>query len=369
MGTITKRKNRSGITTYRAEVRVEGKRVTQSFKTRTHAKLWTQSTETTIRSGEFVPELRKHTLAEAITRYTAEVLPNKRASTQVLHTLQLNWFKERIGKHKLSTIASDTLLKARQTLLQEKIHRNKSPETTNRSYSTANRYFTPLLHCLSCCANDWGWIREVPKLPRLKEPPGRTRHLNIEEAKSVLAALEKDARLDFKLVALIAFTTGSRLNETCALRWESIDLEARIITFIDTKNGHPRSVPISERVYLALVEWQKGKTGEHVFPAEKGSRPYIYDKVKRPFRKLCEDLQLKDVTFHTLRHTAASWATQAGKNRRIIAELLGHRDHRTTDRYTHFDTSHLRPLVELMESNVLITPVAGNDIAKDKKAA
>lgn len=95
MGTILNEVKKSGEKVYRAEVRRQGKRITKRFPTRVLAKAWIQRTEVEIVHGEFIPQLKRHTLGQAIDRYLSEILPNKRAGTQTLHRAQLLWFKER----------------------------------------------------------------------------------------------------------------------------------------------------------------------------------------------------------------------------------------------------------------------------------
>jgi integrase len=69
------------------------------------------------------------------------------------------------------------------------------------------------------------------------------------------------------------------------------------------------------------------------------------DKVKeisRTYRKIANSLfnkKVKDprqrVTFHTLRHTFASWLALQGESLMTIRELLGHKSFAMTQRYAH----------------------------------
>src|SRR4030095_4030017 len=64
--------------------------------------------------------------------------------------------------------------------------------------------------------------------------------------------------------------------------------------------------------------------------------------LSRACARLSARLGLKDLTFHDLRHDAASTLAMAGVPLRTIAEILGHRDMRMTARYAHLSPQHLR---------------------------
>ena len=49
----------------------------------------------------------------------------------------------------------------------------------------------------------------------------------------------------------------------------------------------------------------------------------------------------KNVTAHTLRHTAATWLRQELGDTRLVAEYLGHADLSTVARYAHVDRDEL----------------------------
>jgi len=48
------------------------------------------------------------------------------------------------------------------------------------------------------------------------------------------------------------------------------------------------------------------------------------------------------VSFHTLRHTFASWLAMDGINPFHLKELLGHADLKLTERYSHLSESALK---------------------------
>jgi hypothetical protein len=69
----------------------------------------------------------------------------------------------------------------------------------------------------------------------------------------------------------------------------------------------------------------------------------------RAFTRLVTRLGLKDLTFHDLRHDAASTLAMAGVRLRTISEILGHRDMRMTTRYAHLSPQHLRDAMRALD--------------------
>jgi len=347
MGTISKLSNKTGKTSYRAEVRKEGYRLTKCFQRRTDAKNWVTTKETQILNGQVISSFKKHTVGNAIDKYFKEVLVNKKQGTQRLHRMQLEWFKNKIGQVKLHKITPSILSELREILKTEPYILENTQTERFRGNGTVNRYFVPLLHCFKICERDWEWIDKVPRFSKLKEPLGRTRYLTPEEAKLMLSELKTRRENDIYLISYIALSFGSRLEETCALRWQDIDFENKIIYFTKTKTDHIKVLPLPERLIIDLKAWKIGNSSEYLFPPDqKSNKPYVYDKVKKKFSKIAKELGLKDVSFHNTRHTVGSWATQEGTNRKIVAELLGHQNLVTTDRYSHLDVEHLRSVVD-----------------------
>jgi integrase len=58
---------------------------------------------------------------------------------------------------------------------------------------------------------------------------------------------------------------------------------------------------------------------------------------KRVFKRL----GIPDASFHTLRHTAASWLVQQGVDLYAVGQLLGHKTPRMTQRYAHLSPDYM----------------------------
>ena len=143
-------------------------------------------------------------------------------------------------------------------------------------------------------------------------------------------------------VVPFAVGTGFRIGELCNLRWSAVDLEHHYVDVRNeegfvSKSGHERRVPVAGdalEVLRAKAEKTRGD-GEYVFLGTGGTR-LSAGYVSKRFKKYARMAQLPEsVTFHTLRHTYASWLVMAGVDLYRVKELLGHASIETTMRYAH----------------------------------
>jgi integrase len=136
----------------------------------------------------------------------------------------------------------------------------------------------------------------------------------------------------------LATYTGLRRGETCGLHWSDVDLARRQIvvrhnrvsvdgrvqeTTTKTRSGR-RTVPLSDAGVAALLTWKLTQAGEaeaaqeawqtqgHVFTMEDG-RPLDPAYVTRLFQVIrTQGEPLPELTFHGLRHSAASLMLAGG---------------------------------------------------------
>lgn len=80
-----------------------------------------------------------------------------------------------------------------------------------------------------------------------------------------------------------------------------------------------------------------------------------------------EAAKLDDVTFHTLRHTFASWAMMRGVSLKELQELLGHSSLAMTMRYAHLAPEHLRTAVSRLAG--LTSGQAPAEVTEDRAQA
>jgi integrase len=231
---------------------------------------------------------------------------------------------------------------------------------------TANKELARLKHLLGR-AVEWGYLKDSParRVKRAKEAPGRVRYLTPEERDTLLNGADETVTANdgrtwvahhapspaLRLYILAALHTGARRGELLPLTWAGVDMKARTITFRHTKNGHARTVPMTDTIREALVALPRPLNAEApVFPERD---PKV---LSRSFARLVNRLKLANLTFHDLRHDAASTLTMAGVSQRAIMEILGHRDPRMTVRYQHLAPGHLRDAMRALDTRPAFGP-------------
>ena len=200
---------------------------------------------------------------------------------------------------------------------------------------------------LSACRSFYGWMLKqgrikaspaaairAPKAPR-KLP----QVLDADEVK-VLVEVPTDVPLGLRDRALLElfYSSGLRLSELCALRWDDLDLDEGLVTVFG-KGSKQRSVPLGSFARAALAEWRASTgagRGAPVFPGRNG--PITPRAVQYRLRQLAQRQGLfKRVHPHLLRHSFASHILESSGDLRGVQELLGHADIATTQIYTHLD--------------------------------
>jgi integrase len=142
-----------------------------------------------------------------------------------------------------------------------------------------------------------------------------------------------------------------RKGEVVSIKWENVDFKNREIHLPMTKNGEPRDVPMTDEVYQVLGDlagMKQMNISGLVFPSP--NNPLKPIDVKSTWERVLKRAGIEDATFHTIRHTACSFLAQIGIPPILIARIVGHKDSRTTDRYTHAVKTHTREAIGKYET-------------------
>lgn len=149
----------------------------------------------------------------------------------------------------------------------------------------------------------------------------------------------------------VAIWTGMRLSEQFGLRRENINWEGKTIHLELTKNGSARYVPMSDRCAEVLREQLATHNEEHVFPSpQRKGMAMDTSTICRIMQRITADAGLEGLTWHCLRHTAATRMLRAGVDIRSVAEILGHGDINQTMRYVKVCSTATAAAVEKLSA-------------------
>ena len=150
-----------------------------------------------------------------------------------------------------------------------------------------------------------------------------------------------------KLIIMVLYYAGLRLSEAINLRWEDIDFDREIIHIKKTKGEKERVVFLHPKLVEMLKIYGVNKKGL-VFRSQRKKR-YNRRTIQQIVHDVAEKAEIeKRVSPHTLRHSFATHLLEAGADIRYIQHLLGHKDLKTTQIYTHIANKDVKKLANLL---------------------
>jgi integrase len=199
-------------------------------------------------------------------------------------------------------------------------------------------------------AVDMELILGAPRPRYLRVPRRFPRFLSDDEASRLLDAADDL----WRSMMLIGLRTGLRIGELRGLQWGDVDFARGVVIVRRTdpgrrdmpattpKGGADRIVALSPEA-LAVLHHLQALAGNMeptipVWPStgRQGSgRTRTLRAGWGAMRRAADRAGLKGVSWHTLRHTCASWLVMRGVSLRIVQAILGHASIRQTERYAH----------------------------------
>lgn len=237
-------------------------------------------------------------------------------------------------------------------------------------------------HAAQCVQRLFRWAHSEAELIPVDpfkgtdKPPvrGRKRILLPSELVRLIRSFSAPARRFF----IAMYQTIARPQEIRSLRWEHIrwtgrhaDLIAAMLAgdayfVLDSFKGESRRKDrhgervlfISRRLARLLIRMSRSLSSLHgpIF-LDTSSRPWTANAIRLQMRRACKRARLdrdrrgEQIVPYTLRHTAATKAVAAGVTDRTLADLMGHTTTRTTARYQHLTTAHLRSAFAKIEAH------------------
>lgn len=188
---------------------------------------------------------------------------------------------------------------------------------------------------------------------------GKNRKLpNVFNKKQLIELFTVIEETDVFMGCLLALFCGLRIGEVCKLKKNDIDLESERIKIVQGKGSKDRYVMLPSSIKPLIEKWFRITEDQYFIPtnSEKGiSENYLSKKFREYLRKanLLIETEKTSVgqqrhlySFHTLRHTYATYLLEKGVDLYYIQRSLGHSDIYTTQIYAYVSQKDLKEKIE-----------------------
>lgn len=302
--------------------------------------------------------------------YKEYVLINCKHNTQVYYKRSIeNHLKPALGAFKIKNLSP--------SVLQEFINKKYTSGFSRSSLSN----FSGLLSCsLKMAVYPYKFIKENPmqyiSIPKNKDTTEKDNSLKIISKSDFDKIIDRfPLESNFYIPLQIAFHTGLRGGEVCALTWDNIDFENKTLTVSKTlvsmgkgifETGSPktkssfRTIAIGDTLINILkkhkecqnknkLKYKEYYTESNFVCTKENGQLVTTDSLKYLSRVVNYELQI-DFNFHSLRHTHATMLLEGGANFKDIQERLGHSKLSTTmDTYSHVTNKIKLDTVNILE--------------------
>lgn len=149
--------------------------------------------------------------------------------------------------------------------------------------------------------------------------------------------LNKTLNLKHEAIFILTYSSGLRLSEVCNLKIKDIDSKRMQLRVENGKGKKDRYTVLSKKALEILREYFiKYRPVDYLFYGHDKKKAIRGGTARAAFNKNKKKAGIiKDVTFHTLRHSFATHLLEQNVNLKVIQKLLGHSSIRTTMTYTH----------------------------------
>jgi site-specific recombinase XerD len=338
MGTINTHRSKSGVITYRARIQRRGRKtLSATFPTLKDARRWLTLREADIIVGRHFPEQKaRHTVNELFDHYQRDVMPLKGPETQRSQGYTIQYWRETFGHRCIDEIQLHEI----KTHLTALTRQGKAP-------ATITKYHTTLSHAYQMALVDYQWIETNPcrlvRTPAL--PPARIRYLSDEERTRLLQECRRSKNRFLYPLCVVALHTGLRRGSLLEVTVKGTSTINGTITLARTKNGRSLTLPLVGEALTIARELVKTSKDGYLFPRGSG---YPWPYYRRAWEKALQRAKLTDCSFHTLRHSCASYLVQAGVDIYTVSRILTHTKVTTTQTYAHLAVDNLRDALEVL---------------------
>lgn len=222
---------------------------------------------------------------------------------------------------------------------------------------TLTRHRTIIRDSFNYAIQTLGVLQSNPA-DRVTLPKGKKRIPNFYKVDELEVLFKKIRGESIESAVKLAVFFGLRRSEVLGLRWEAVDWKRKVVQISHTvvrvgtdslyddsvkENASFRTIPIFpeaesylKRLYNHQQEMLRlgSKDSGYICQWDDG-QPLNPDYVTSRFGKLLDNLNLKHIRFHDLRHSTASLLINNGFTLKQVQEYLGHAKAESTEIYAH----------------------------------
>lgn len=189
---------------------------------------------------------------------------------------------------------------------------------------------------------------QLNQVERPEKPERLPMVLSKAEVASILGATDN---LKHRCLLQLLYAGGLRIGEVINLKLTDVQSKRNLLLIRGGKGKKDRTTLLSQKLLENLRAYYKQyKPKEWLFEGQFGGQ-YTVESIRNVFRACMEKAGIKTkATPHTLRHSFATHLLEQGTDLRYIQSLLGHRNSKTTEIYTHITMHALEKIVSPLDN-------------------
>jgi integrase len=299
--------------------------------------------------------LSSSSIREYFESWLAQKKSETAPSTHIFYTGKarrfLGWLNGR-SENQLFTINRADVVAFRESEVQR-----VSPATVNHGIKILRMIFEDAKRDGIVADNPADCVKPVKRSGRSSRRP-----LTLPEIKEVLAI----ANSEWRSLILFGLYTGQRLGDLARLTWANVDAERDELRLRTNKTGRWQIIPVAPplrrhletlsvgddpcqplhpKAFDSVASSQKVGTLSRQFSELMACAGLIPPKKHRKSagsngRNGCRTM--REISFHSLRHTATSLLKNAGTSSAIVQDIIGHESAAISANYTHIDEATKR---------------------------
>ncbi|MCK8107740.1 site-specific integrase [Pseudoalteromonas sp. 2CM41L] len=196
----------------------------------------------------------------------------------------------------------------------------------------------------------------VKLIPKPKESTPRNRFLSEAEIAAFIQACLADKNRSHALMLLLCLYTGLRSGNVRSIRVNWLFDDDTRLEIPMTKSGKPHTAYLSEEAQQVVNEARGYARNGFLFPSTRGDG--YMSKPTKLFKRVLARMEEEGTltapfVIHDLRRSMASHLLRATSDIRLVQQMLGHADVRTTERYAYHVPDTLKNASQLAANAML----------------